>query len=1039
MRNFIQVRGTLTTFFKNSKEVSNGVGKVAPYVALLTTGVATGGTTLTVAGLVGAAAAAVEGISAILAVVADPEARKAKLDNEERFETCFHLLCHQSHCHAVEATLKRRPELQGLAVTLEPLDKAQQQALEEVFTAWDFDLDFSAAAVPLFDAYNERFQTLLSRAGVKSDEAQQVVSEINDAARHTLLKLMSKPAKPYDWVYRYAQIAELTKVGKAAGSIPAAIEKAIQKATDNFIDRARTAGPKEAWKDYRDYLVDLTKREIFGSDFGIEDLYVMPAFSYYRAGRRSPTRRAAEETLQLTPRLNLPLFLGQLISNRTSRDNLIFIFGDPGIGKTSFSKMFAAGLARSASFHPIFIPLQNIDPTADLLKEVETFLEGTQLRDAVRSLPSCSNVVFILDAFDELAQATRERMGDFFRRLERFSHDQVYRNAAVIATGRHTLFSENDVLIPANTHVVTLQPFDKPQIAEWSGRWNQLTGQSFDGTAFWKDEKEHRGDLHEIATQPLLLYLLAKLEEEGQRIDPRSEATSRSEIYRHIVQWCCDRHEELRQSQALSGVTLTRAQMRRFLRVAGFATLALGSRNVHIEQLQGMLERAGLAAEAVQRRENYEAQQTFLSMAFREVGQSSWEFKHKSFGEYLAAEHIGEAVGRTINEKEDPDVPGQCQWEMKDDEVAALWADLFARNSLTPEVQGYLERMLGSWTQFVRGEPAADPSAGLRKLLERCGMMYARFVRERDMEQLTAIARDARIEPTRALANLGSATLMLGTYCARALSTEQQPVYFELEQLVPDGWWKMLHSLIQHLDFSNYVLLRRMFHGASLNSDEGLSFPSSNCPGLLLPYVRLNKVRQLKSKYKDFPILLDLTGSRFYRGDLSYTDLSNVVLTATDFYYANLQGAVLRTAPQASFHRTNLAEADMRECYLQLANFFGANLIRANLQAASLTEVRFWQTNLSEANLEHANLREASLFYANLRMAVLRSADLRRADLRRADLSGADLRGAMLSGAHLEDIDLTGALLEGAIFDLEEMKKAKNFDKAILGKSSEGK
>ena len=95
-------------------------------------------------------------------------------------------------------------------------------------------------------------------------------------------------------------------------------------------------------------------------------------------------------------------------------------------------------------------------------------------------------------------------MGDFFRRLERFTSDQLYRGAAVIATGRDTLFSREDALIPPGTHVVTLLPFDKQQIAEWSAKYRNLSGRTFDGTRFWQDDVAKRGDLHDLSTQPLL-------------------------------------------------------------------------------------------------------------------------------------------------------------------------------------------------------------------------------------------------------------------------------------------------------------------------------------------------------------------------------------------------------------------------------------------------------------------------------------------------------------------------------------------------------
>jgi hypothetical protein len=162
------------------------------------------------------------------------------------------------------------------------------------------------------------------------------------------------------------------------------------------------------------------------------------------------------------------------------------------------------------------------------------------------------------------------------------------------------------------THVVSLLPFNREQIAEWSQKWNELTGQHFDGTKFWQEEKKNRGDLHELATQPLLLYLLAKLEQDGNPIDPTATGTSRSGVYRHIIQWVCNRQE----AKGTDSERMSAGQMRKLLRLTGFCTMFLAKREVHIQDLQGLLADSGLSAQLVQNKQNYQAERTFLSFAF---------------------------------------------------------------------------------------------------------------------------------------------------------------------------------------------------------------------------------------------------------------------------------------------------------------------------------------------------------------------------------------------------------------------------------------
>ena len=50
MRNLKQVKETLNRFFKGSKEISGGLAKLLPYIAIFTTGVVTGSGPLTFAG-----------------------------------------------------------------------------------------------------------------------------------------------------------------------------------------------------------------------------------------------------------------------------------------------------------------------------------------------------------------------------------------------------------------------------------------------------------------------------------------------------------------------------------------------------------------------------------------------------------------------------------------------------------------------------------------------------------------------------------------------------------------------------------------------------------------------------------------------------------------------------------------------------------------------------------------------------------------------------------------------------------------------------
>lgn len=124
------------------------------------------------------------------------------------------------------------------------------------------------------------------------------------------------------------------------------------------------------------------------------------------------------------------------------------------------------------------------------------------------------------------------------------------------------------------------------------------------------------------------------------------------------------------------------------------------------------------------------------------------------------------------------------------------------------------------------------------------------------------------------------------------------------------------------------------------------------------------------------------------RGDLSWTNLSNVSLARADLTGALFMGAKLTGASlvRAKLPKAGLVTADLTRADLTLADLTGAYL-----GAADLTEA-----NLSGANLSRADLPIADLVGAELSLANLTQANLPRANLTRAkDLAQQQLDAAL--------------------------------------------
>lgn len=107
--------------------------------------------------------------------------------------------------------------------------------------------------------------------------------------------------------------------------------------------------------------------------------------------------------------------------------------------------------------------------------------------------------------------------------------------------------------------------------------------------------------------------------------------------------------------------------------------------------------------------------------------------------------------------------------------------------------------------------------------------------------------------------------------------------------------------------------------------------------------------------------------------DLTWTDLSNVILSGLDLSYA-----------------------DLRWC----------NLSKVNLEGTDLSNADLSKSNLSEAVMVGTNLCQTKLHSTNLSGANLVEADLRGASLIETELDGADLSDADFSYAVVERVEL---------------------------------
>ncbi len=694
MSNFKKVKEDLSNFFSKSGIISDGIANIVPYISIIS-GAVIGAPDISLSGLVKAAADANKGISNILSVILDDNSPADKpLSNQKRFEITYHLLCQKSFLLATEKEFKdstlskffnklllRKESLIDFEVkksTAEIIKELEKEIKNLNLNPPDVIDTYAWSKRGILDGANELFENLcktlkiflLSKSITDKDikDIDTICERVKNNSKIQFEFLITDHKTPYEWVYRYLIFEKLNKPPLYHDNISDNIFKIVAAVFENFKEDRNTDGNEKIWDRYRALLIDQISEPIFGSGenglpkMGIKDLYITPSCNHYKTGQISKIKSdskkrnemdgfgshfSADDDLEMNfsdaPIYeNLIALLSNLVSNRTDHWDLIFLFGGPGTGKTSSMQMFASLLAKDPSMHPIYISLKKIDPTKNIIQEIEDYLRNPflDMGSVVEGLCNCSNLVFILDGFDELAQASRELMREFFLQLEILKKRSKYRKASVIVTGRNTLFTRNDtVIIPIGSYVIEINEFDNDRIRTWSQIWSNKTNFKFNGLRF-VSKTESNKELHEMAHQPFLLYLLARLEADGVFFDFKKKHISKSEIYRSIIDWSCNRQERLR-GDGLGG-PLTSSTMRHLLMVSGFTTFCLNKRDLHIKDLEKFISKEKpFGSIDTDVSDELRAQQTLLSFHFYTSDKQSWEFKHKSFGEYLSAEYIG--------------------------------------------------------------------------------------------------------------------------------------------------------------------------------------------------------------------------------------------------------------------------------------------------------------------------------------------------------------------------------------------------------------
>ncbi|MEH1905401.1 MAG: pentapeptide repeat-containing protein [Nostoc sp.] len=434
---------------------------------------------------------------------------------------------------------------------------------------------------------------------------------------------------------------------------------------------------------------------------------------------------------------------------------------------------------------------------------------------------------------------------------------------------------------------------DQRQI--WWQKYGNASGRGYDCLP----EELNRNNFTEITAQPLLNYLVALSFDQQKKFPTDGNLNA---IYANLLTAVYQRGWADHQHPAIHGI-----EEKDFVRILEEIALASwhgDGRTTTVREIEAHCEHSSLKSLLDKFQESAKLGVTRLLTAFyfRESGvkeqEKTFEFTHKSFGEYLTAKRIVREV-RLIHKKlkdrqNDPDEG----WDER--EALKRWAILCGASPMDE----YLFKFVAD---EIRLQNASDVSNWQQTLCHLIAFMLRHGM---PMERLNP--RPDFQEENRQARNAEEAFLAVLNACARVTKTVSKIQWHTREAF--GIWISRLQG--QRIDFGDDVFC--------LNC---LSF-------------------------------LDLQGCVLVFKDFHKANLQGANLQGANLQGANLVWAYL---DEANLVGTNLDEANLDEANLVGTNLGGANLQGANLEWANLGGANLGGANLVGANLQGANLQGANL------------------------------------------------------------------------------
>lgn len=668
-------------------------------------------------------------------------------------------------------------------------------------------------------------------------------------------------------------------------------------------------------KYYQGMLLDYTTFPVLNNNKGmtLNDIYIEPNYQILSSQikQEKNTHYGQFESINND---SIHSFLYQYLSKQISPNQLnlknsriILLLGQPGQGKSSFSKKFMFDYIEQntdISENVYLLRLRDIGQVNHLLENpLDTI--GSKLNQMIGYLPDLNKeTILVLDGLDELTmkeQLVTSTIDDFLETLIQTLKD--YPTLKIILTSRTLYVNLEKINKKLKNDILTLhlKSFDLEQQLLWLDNYKKFYPDATLTDEILKElhEKSTR-HIIELIEQPILLHMITELNFSKNDL---IKSTNRAKIYNEMFNSIIKRKwEDEKEHENLKGIKP--ADVRELLRTIAFEIYKSNHEYIHKSKLEKLPEIKEFYKNLDIKIENHEQLEGILkgvliSFYFQEVKKDgdddnaddnnnyAIEFLHKSLQEYLVAEKIFDEILR-LTEKD-----RKSKYFITDytDVLKIIW-ELFSHKKISEEIKTYL-------IEIIKNH---EDKEELKELANRLSSFLVELF-EKDFIYSFNLIEDTN------------------------------PMQKSLNTFY--GYWIILSNLGAK---ENYI------HEKFKNKFANYL--------LLIETSIFNVIRGGYSWQSD-------------KINLSYQNITSVWLTGIDLgtatlYEINFEGSVLNNTccMHADFRNANLKSCYLQSAHLTNCNFTNAILEESFLSNAILAYSDFTNTNLNGANLKNANLED---------------------------------------------------------------------------------